>query len=99
MMQMHVHLLQRFLHLLHLLAAVLRQILPVAHQTTHGANVLRGTKRPLQQPVAVQLLQPLAVLHVSFAARHLAQMPRVDQNHLDPGGVQFLRQRNPENPG
>jgi hypothetical protein len=43
----------------------------------------------------VELLQPLAILHVAFAARNMLGLPRVDQHHLKARFFELLEQRNP----
>jgi hypothetical protein len=52
-----------------------------------------------QQPVLVQLSNPLAVLEVGLAALDIAQMCRVAHAHLDLGARQGIVDRPPVNPG
>ena len=42
-----------------------------------------GPKAPAQQPDAVQLAEPLAVRHIALPARHVLDVPRVDEEDLE----------------
>ena len=76
---------------------IAHQIHPLAHIGAQRAHLLLGAKGPLQQSVAVQLLQPLAVEHVALSARHVLDMPCVDQPHLQSSALQDLKDRDPVN--
>jgi hypothetical protein len=43
----------------------------------------------------VELLQPLAILHVAFAARHMLDLARIDQQHLKARCFELLVQGDP----
>jgi hypothetical protein len=97
--QLQIHLHQRLLHALDLLGLLLDERVAMAHQSTHHAHPLLGAKRALQQPIAHQLLQPLAVEHVGLAPRHVLDVARVDQQHPQPVPLQQFVHRNPVHPG
>jgi len=65
----------------------------------NGDDLLRGPKGSPQQPIGLQLLDPLAVQHIRLAPAHILQMPRLDQEDLQPALFQDLLQRDPVHPG
>src|SRR5450759_3299507 len=71
----------------------------MAHQTADGHNLLRWAKRGLQQPIGMQLLQPLAVQYVRLAPGYILQMPRIHQKDADTALFQDLVQGDPVDPG
>ena len=83
------------LHVLHLLSAALAQIVTMPHEAAQTADVIAWTERTVEQAVAVQPLQPLAVFAVGFPAGNVAHMSRVDPNRFQARSLQFLKQRNP----
>ena len=95
--QLQVHLRKRFLHMLDVRRRIAHQVHPLAHIGAQRTHLLLGAKRPRQKPVAVQLLQPLTVEHVALSARHVLDVPRVDQPHLQPSALQDLEDRDPVN--
>jgi hypothetical protein len=62
----------------------------MAMETPQPANDVLGPERGIQQPEAVQLTQPLAILHISLASRHMTDMTGVDQIDFDAGCFQLL---------
>jgi adenosylmethionine-8-amino-7-oxononanoate aminotransferase len=52
-------------------------------QTAQPTNDVLGPERGIQQSEAVQLPQPLAVLHIGLASRYMPNMTGVDQIHFD----------------
>jgi hypothetical protein len=61
MMQLEIHLVQRLLHVLHVVARQFDQAVPVPQQRAHRAHLRGWAKRCPQQPDGVQVLQPLAI--------------------------------------
>jgi hypothetical protein len=92
---MEVHLIERFLHALQMFAARADQALAVAHEAAHRAHCGRRAKRGVQQAHRVQVLQPLAVLHVGLAGRHVFDVAGVDQTDFQPARFENLKQRHP----
>ena len=84
---------------MHFLATGLAQVVTVAHETAQGADIIAGTKRTVEQSVAVQPLQPLASFAVGFPPRHLAHLAGVDQKGLQTCCLQLLKPRDPVNRG
>src|SRR5271165_5671987 len=64
-------------------------------QTPQSASNVLGPERSIQQAEAMQLAQPLAVLHIGLAPRHTAHMTCVHQIHFDAGCFQLLVQGDP----
>jgi hypothetical protein len=60
MLDLHVHLRQRLLHMLHVLAGHLDQIVAVPHERTYRAHIPLRPERRMQQTHRVQMLNPLA---------------------------------------
>ena len=83
----------------HAPARAAQERLAMAQDGAHGADLIGGTKAAAQQADGVEVLQPLAVLHVGLAPGQILAMPRVDQADFDPGGVEDLKQRNPIHAG
>ena len=72
---------------------------PVAQVRPQGSHLGIGTERGPQQAQAVQLLNPLAIEHVALAARHMLEMPTVDQIDFQAARFQQLKDRNPIHTG
>ncbi len=97
--QVDVHLVQGSLHVLNLLTTPRHQVGAMAQITSQTANILGRVKGSVEQPIAVQLLQPLAIQDVGFAPWHSLQMLGVDQDHLHASHDQLRIQGHPVNPG
>lgn len=95
MMQQNVHLLQRLLHVLDLFGSRVDQIAAMAHIAADLADAILRAERPVEQTKRVQLLDPLAILQVRLAARHMTDPARIDQQHLQSRRFDLLMQRNP----
>jgi hypothetical protein len=74
-----------------------REAVAVAQDGAHGADLALGTKAAAQEAHGVEVLQPLAVLHVGLAPREVFAVARVDEHHLKPGGFEDLVERDPVN--
>ena len=48
---------------------------------TQCRNFLSGLKTTAQQPELMQLLEPLCIIDIGFAPRHLLDLPGVDQQN------------------
>ena len=84
-MEFDVHLIQGGLHVLNASSCLFEQILPIAED---GSGLTDGLIRPirgLQQPDAMQILQPLTIADVAFAPRDILDMPGIDQTDLHLG--------------
>jgi hypothetical protein len=62
----------------------------MAMETAQPADDVLGPERSIQEAEAVQLTQPLPVLHISLASRHMTYMTGVDQIHFDAGFFELL---------
>ena len=82
--ELEVHLHQRLLHPLHVRPGALHQGLPMAHVGAQRDNALGRAKTPAQQADAVEVAEPLAVGHVALASRHVLDVSRVHEQHLEP---------------
>src|SRR6516165_903559 len=78
--QLEVHHHQGLLHVLDVLRRIRDQGLALADEATQHHDVVLGTERLLQQPVAVQPLDPLAIVDICLgAAVDLGDGPSIDQ--------------------
>src|ERR1051325_7072442 len=66
-LQLQIHLCQRLLHLLHRTGGAANQLLALPHVAAQHANLRVWSKRSSQQTEALQLLQPLTILHIALA--------------------------------
>jgi len=94
-MQLHVHLHQRLLHVLDMRCRVLDDALTVAEQRPQPRDAIAWTEAAAEKAVFVKLLQPLCVVHVGLAARHVLRVPRVHQQHLEAASLKDLEYRDP----
>ena len=98
-LELHVHLGQRLLHMLDMMGRVLHQHGPLSQVAAQTPDLRVGPKGSRQQSIGVQLLQPLAVQHVGLAAGHVLDAPRVYQHHLEPTLFEHPEQRYPVHAG
>jgi hypothetical protein len=97
LVQLHIHLLERLLHVLTLNAARAHQLIAVAQIRAQHAHRIDRAKRGVEQTVTVQTLQPLAVQHITLSPRHILDLSGVDQPHRKTPALQHLKGRNPVN--
>src|ERR1700756_280146 len=69
----------------------------MALEAAQPADHVLGPERGAQYPPAVELLKPLAILHVALASRHVAHMTCIDQVDFDAGSFKLLVERYPVN--
>jgi hypothetical protein len=81
-----------------LAGALLGELLAVPGPDAQLGDRAGGDEAGPQQPVLVQLSDPLAVGQVRFAARDVAHVRRVADAHLDPGLGQRVVDRPPVHP-
>lgn len=94
--QLDVHLLQRLLHVLDVLASITDQHLTLTQVAAQDHNLLGGSERGAEQPITVQPLQPLAVEYIALgAARRMAGLTRIDQEHFEAPRFQQFKQGYP----
>jgi hypothetical protein len=84
--QLHVHLLQGLLHVLDMGRAIVKQRGPMAQVSPQGTHLSFRTKRATEQATGMQVLNPLAILHVSLAPRHMLEVTCVDHTWPRPPG-------------
>ena len=81
-MNLEIHLIERLLHVQHMLCRHLDQTAAVSPERTNGTNEARGTEASSQQTHRVEVLKPLAVGHVGLPAGNILYVLRVDEAHL-----------------
>ena len=94
-----VHLGEGLLEMLDVAGGITDQRRAMAQDRTDGADVFRWTKAGAQQADRVQVLKPLAIADIGFAAGKIFAMTGVDQADLQAGGFEDLEQRDPVNTG
>ena len=78
-MDLHIHLRQRFVHVLDMLARHLYQFGAVPHHRPYRAHIALRPKCRAQQPHRMQKLQPLAFVPVRAPPRHVFHAAGVHQ--------------------
>jgi hypothetical protein len=63
------------------------------------ADLIGRPKAPAQQPVCVQLLQPLTVARICLAPWHLFEMLRIDQLDVKAPLFEHFKEADPVDPG
>ena len=94
--QLHVHLHERLLHVLNVCGGVVDQPLAMAQVRAQTHAFVAGTEAPAQLAMLVELLQPLA--HIRLAAGDVLHVVRVHEQHLEPARFEDLKGRNPVHP-
>ena len=90
---------QAILHPLHPAGLLGEQHLALTGHRAHHADLAVGPPRRAQEPQAHQLLQPLTVLHVALAPRHVLHLAGVNQPNLQPALLKNFKYWNPIDPG
>src|SRR6056297_552626 len=98
-MDLKVHLSQRLLHMLNMTGSGFDQVVSVSEQGSDSTNVLIRPKRAPQQSNRMEILDPLAILNIRFAAGNVFNMPGVNQDNIKSIGLKNLKNRNPVYPG
>jgi len=97
--QLEVHLLQCLLQVQDVGGAVLDELGAMTEERAQGAHLGIGAEGGGKQPQGVELLQPLAVLHVRLATGHVLDVAGVDQVALDAARFEQLEDGNPIDAG
>ena len=90
MMELQVHLIQGFLHVMHVGRRHLHPALSMSQQRPYRADCLLRAERGTQQTHRVEILQPLAVRHIRLSPGHILHVPGIDQTHVKPLRFQDL---------
>ena len=83
MLDLQIHLRQRFLHVLNVLRGSLHQVAAVTHQRAHGAYFAVWPECRPQQSDRMQKLQPLALMPLRPPARYVLHVSGVYQTRSD----------------
>src|SRR5664279_2828598 len=97
--QLDIHLRQRFLHVLDTHRRCRHQILSLPQITAQHTNLFGWPECLVQKPKGVQLLQPLAFLHIRFASRQSLGVLRMRHVHFQPVTFQHVIQCRPVHAG
>jgi hypothetical protein len=71
----------------------------MAEVGAQGDDRLRRPKTPAEEPDAVQFADPLVVGHIAFASGHVVEVPRVDEQKLEPSGLEDFENGDPLHAG
>ena len=93
--QLQVHLHQGLLHVLDVRCRIIAQTLLVPQVGPDPDDRIPGPKACPEQPMFVQLLEPLSIVDVGLPSGHVLGMTGVHQQHLQPGLFENLEHRNP----
>ena len=94
-----VHLGEGFLEVLDVAAGVTEEIGAMAQEGAKGANLFGRPEAGAQEADGVEVLDPLAVADVGFAAGEVLAMAGVDQTDFQAGSFEDLKARNPIDAG
>jgi uncharacterized protein (UPF0303 family) len=97
--QLDVHLDQGLLHGLHAAGLGPQQRGALAGQCAQHADLVTGPEGATQQPIAHELLQPLAVEHVALAPADVLDVPSIDPQYVEAAAVEPFEQRDPVHAG
>ena len=93
--QLDVHLHERLLHVLNVRGGVLDEPFAMAQVGAQPDDPVARAEAAPEQPVLMELLQPLRIVHVGLAARDMLDVARVHQEHLEAARLENLEHRNP----
>src|SRR5579863_1955885 len=82
MMQAKIHLIQGFLYMADVLCGHLYQTVPMSPQTTNCTDLRWRSETRAQESDRVQVLNPLTIGDIRFAAWHVFHGPCIDQIDL-----------------
>ena len=97
--QLEIHLDERLLHPADVVPGGVDDDVAVAYEGAHGEDRSGGAKAATQEPDAVELAQPLTVLDIALAAGDVFDVAGVDEQHLDPPGLEDVVDRDPVDAG
>src|SRR6266852_2211255 len=97
--ELHVHLHERLLHVLHVRGRVLDDPLAVTQVCAESHHLVARAETSAQQAVLMELLQPLRIVHVGLSSGHVLHVARVHEKHLKPARRQDLKDRDPVHAG
>ena len=93
--ELHVHLHQRLLHVLDRRRGGLDQPLAVPHEGSQRRDLLTGPEASAEQAVLMEPLDPLRIGDIRLPAGNVLDVPRVDEQHLEPARLEDLERRDP----
>jgi hypothetical protein len=100
MLQLDVHLGQRFLHMLDMLRGMGEQHRALAEITAQHADLVSRTEGTREQTEGVQALNPLAVMPIALgSAFDLLHLLRIDQEDCEAAGFEEFKERDPIDAG
>jgi hypothetical protein len=97
--QLQVHLHQRLLLMLHGAGLGAQECMALARKGAQGHHAVARPEGASQEPVAVQLLQPLAIEHIALAAGDVLHVAGIDQEHLEAARAEQLEEGDPVHAG
>src|SRR5882672_1988397 len=86
-----VHLAKRFLHMQDVLGGHLQQTCSMSPEGTHRTDVHAWAEAGSQQSNRVQVLNPLTIGDVAFAAGNTFQVARIDQINFQTSCFEYLK--------
>src|SRR5713101_7101752 len=94
MLQLDVHLGQRFLHMLDMLPGMGEQHRALAEITAQHTDLVSRTEGAREQTEGMQALNPLAVMPIALgSAFDLLHLLRIDQEDFEAAGFEELKER------
>src|SRR4051794_36043036 len=98
-MQLDIHQHEGLLHMLDVRGRVFDEPLAMPKKRPKSGHAITRSKATAQQSVLVELLEPLRIVHVGLAARHVLRVTSVDEKHLEATSLKNLEHRYPVHAG
>ena len=95
MVQLQIHLTEGFLYVHRVFSCHLDETLAMSPQGANDADLIRRPETSFQQSDRMEILNPLAIRDVAFAARHILDVLRVHKKHFEATSFQNLVKRDP----
>ena len=77
MLKLDIHLHQRLLHVLNVSCGIIDQPFAMAQVGPQSDDAIARTKAPAQQPMLMELLQPLGIVNTGLAAGNIPDLARI----------------------
>ena len=98
-MELDIHLHERLLHALDVRRRLVDQAFAMAEQRPKSHHALVRAEAAAEQPMLMQLLEPLRIVDVRLPPRDILDVAGIDEEHLEAACLQDLEHWDPVDPG
>jgi len=99
MVELNIHLGERLVEKADLIGGTTKEAVAMAQDGADGTNGFGRAKAAAQEADGMEILEPLAILDVGFAAGQIFAVPGVDQKDFQTGSLEDLEEGDPVNAG